>query len=118
MDGCAAFISRDGCRTKLEYRANGLDVVKLWERGSEGTVETTFDRDGTVLQQLLLGPDDAAVESRIDQELRLASVRVVSEKPYEEVRLKKSCPNCGSESLTRCARSASGETLPVVPLYR
>jgi predicted RNA-binding Zn-ribbon protein involved in translation (DUF1610 family) len=117
MDDCAAFLSKDGCRTKLEYTANGLEVVKLWEKSGELTVETTFDRDGAVLQQQLLD-GNTDVEKKVKQELQSASVQAVREKPYEEVRLKKPCPNCGSDSLARCPRSVSGDPLPVVPVYR
>jgi predicted RNA-binding Zn-ribbon protein involved in translation (DUF1610 family) len=117
MEDCAAFLSRDGCRTKLEYRVNDLEVVKLWEKSSDGLVEITFDRDGTVLRQQLLEPEDADVEKRVKQELQSASLNAVKEKPYEDIRLKKPCPNCGSETLVRCSRSVSGDALPVVPIY-
>lgn len=69
------------------------------------------------MQQQLLKLDKGQLDSRIKQELYNASIPATKEKPYEELRLKKSCPNCGSDSLIRYTKPVSGEEMPVVPIY-
>jgi transposase-like protein len=117
MDDGVAFISRSGNATKLEYRAKGSDIIRLWEQEAKGTVETTFDGEGAVLKRQLLELDKGQLDKRIQQELYSASVYTTEERPYEEVRLKKACPNCGSDALSRCTKSVSGGGMPVMPLY-
>lgn len=80
-------------------------------------LETTFDKNGAILKQQLLALDGKQLEERIKQELISASVQKTKERPFEEIKLNKKCPNCGSSSLTRCAKSVLGSEAPVMPLY-
>ena len=70
-----------------------------------------------MLKQQLLNLEGKLLDERIEQELSSASLRTTKEKPYDEVKLKKKCPNCGSSSLERCSRSVSGSEMPVMPIY-
>ena len=91
--------------------------MKQWEEKGKRILETVFDGEGAVLQQKLLELDSKGLEAQIEREIRSAAVPEVKSKPYEEAKLKKPCPNCGSSSLERCNQSVSGGDLPVVPIY-
>jgi predicted RNA-binding Zn-ribbon protein involved in translation (DUF1610 family) len=112
-----AFVSKGEGRVRLDYSANGISVVKLWEAKGKRILETVFDENGAVLQQQLLNMKDSGLEAMIEHELRSIPAKEVKDRPYEDVKLKKPCPGCGSASLERCDRSVSGDELPVVPMY-
>ena len=117
MEEKAAFISRRGAKVKLEYKLNNADMIKLWEAQGDRVVETTFDSAGAVLHRQLLKSSRDKIESMVQSELDSASIRTAREKPFEDIRLNKPCPSCGSRSLSNYSKSASGESLPVVPIY-
>ncbi len=112
-----AFVSKDKGRVRLEYSAKGIAVVKQWEEKGKRILETVFDENGAVLQQKLLDMEGNGLEALIERELKEAAAREVKSMPYEDVKLKKPCPSCGSSSLERLDRSVSGDELPVVPIY-
>jgi DNA-directed RNA polymerase subunit M/transcription elongation factor TFIIS len=113
----AAFIARSAGKVLLEYNTQGRKTIKLWEEKHGGTLETTFNCDGAILAQKLLG--GTTPEQRIKSTLGAASAPSALEKAYEEVKLNRQCPNCGEARLVRFADSiVSSKDLPVMPIYR
>ncbi len=112
-----AFVAKGEGRARLDYSSNGIAVVKQWEAKGKRILETVFDENGAVLQQQLLDVEGSGLDAMMERELRNMPAKEVKSRPYEDVKLKKPCPGCGSNALERCDRSVSGDALPVVPMY-
>ena len=105
-------------KVKLEYVKNGEPTIKLWERKSDFTLETTFNSEGFVLLQKLTNLDEKGIDHRIKETLYETHISKIAKKEYSEVKINKSCPNCGQNNLQRYVDAfASRGDVPVMPIY-
>ncbi len=90
----------------------------MWERRKENTLETTFAADGAVLLQRHMKLNDAELNGIINETLIEAKISKVSQKEYSDVKISKSCPKCGADTLQRYVEAfASKDEIPVMPIY-
>lgn len=113
-----AEISRTSGKLKLEYGTGESRVAMLWERRDSGTLETTFDYNGAVTNQVLFRDDFSSAEGMLLRAMHTASIDPgeVSDVEFGEIQLKFSCPSCGKHTLKRYAGSPI-KGIPVVPTY-
>ncbi len=114
-----AFVSTDPKgKMRLEFSSQGEKRIRLWEAHKDNVLETTFDANGSILVQKLLMPEKDVMKRRLHESLKEANASETKEKPFEEVKLNKSCPKCGEYRLSRYVESyASKWEIPVMPLY-
>ncbi|MDE1871557.1 MAG: hypothetical protein KGI06_04960 [Candidatus Micrarchaeota archaeon] len=114
-----ALISNNGKgNIRLEY-GNGIERrIKLWEARKDAALETTFDGNGYVLNQVLIKPDADTIKQRVALALSEAGIKETDETEYSEVRINKPCPKCGQFRLSRYVEAfSSRKDVPVMPIY-
>jgi hypothetical protein len=111
-------IDRKG-NVKLEYLHNGEKRIRLWEKkDADKVLETTFDSEGSILVQVPIKQDGAAIDYRVRQTVKEAGASKVVKTEFTGVRFNKPCPKCGEFGLARYVEAfASNEDIPVMPIY-
>lgn len=100
---------------RLDYEKGGRQFIESFENLHVGVLHTSFNSNGEVLNQNLLKPTKNTVSFAEEFASGLNSSTIKSD--YKEIRLKKSCPNCGKESLKRDLERNSGG-IPIMPMYK
>lgn len=109
-------------RVQLQYTHSSGRRTVVWEPIKEGVAETIFDDQGAVLRQSLV-PGTTDIDKRLALQMREllkeANVDKVRESAeYNEIKLKKNCPACGTDTLSQYREKVGGmETIPIVPTY-
>lgn len=119
MDECTAFMSRaQNGRVKLECTYPDKNISRLWEPRKTFVLETTFDAEGRILLQKLLTPSEESIKDRIDESTIEFNIKKLGNTEFTEIKIKKACPKCGGDTLSRFAEAyASKNDVPVMPLY-
>ncbi len=99
-----------GC-AKLEMQDG---TVFLWEPVLDSFLETSFDLDGAVMDQLRV---DSPIEDRIAGILSSSGTLPVEGRGFSEIVLKRGCPNCGRYPLRRCLDGRASGNVPIIPLH-
>lgn len=120
MEQYTAFVSNDGNkRVKLEYVRQGEQLVRLWELHKDKALETTFDNNGAILNQIVLKPDTELLNHRLQQSLLEANISKTEQKRFTDIKFERPCPKCGEKRLSRYAEAfASKAEVPVMPMYQ
>ncbi|MFI5412885.1 MAG: hypothetical protein ACHQX1_03255 [Candidatus Micrarchaeales archaeon] len=122
MDQKVATISRNSNgNVKLEYYENDRLRSALWEPFSTGILNTIFDEDGAVLRQEMLpkkNDTQKEMDAHISEFMKSANVKNATDSSYNEIKLQKKCPTCGSSSISRYIE-LNGEkpVVPILPTY-
>lgn len=119
MESRTALISNDGKgNIRLEYESEKGLRIRLWEARKDAALETAFDDNGFVLDQILLKPDAETIKGRVAQVMKDANITVTKVAEYSEVKINKPCPKCGEFGLSRYVEEfASRKDVPVMPIY-
>ena len=108
-------MSKQSERLKIEYSEGANRRIRLFEVANNKILETIFDDDGAVMRISILQSKD--LESALSEFLNSLPEKVDKvEKPYEEIKLKKQCPYCGSDALARSINIEKGQ-VPIAPIY-
>jgi hypothetical protein len=108
-------LSKQSERLKIEYSEGANRRIRLFEVANNKILETIFDDDGAVMRISILQSKD--LESALSEFLNSLPEKVDKvEKPYEEIKLKKQCPYCGSDALARSINIEKGQ-VPIAPIY-
>lgn len=121
MDQHTALVSRNekAGKVKIEYYKNGERRIRLWEVYYDLTLETTFDKEGSILAQNASKFDSISLNNKIKDTMKEAMASNTQETPFTDIKLNKPCPKCGEYSLMRYVEAfASKGDLPVMPLYQ
>ncbi|MEM3227778.1 MAG: hypothetical protein QXR58_02185 [Candidatus Micrarchaeaceae archaeon] len=86
----------------------------LIEKVGGGVLETLFDEEGAVLKQVAFKGDAGNIELEVEDISKRIGPLGTAE--YNEVTLRKSCPNCGKAALRRSVSNENGG-VPIVPTY-
>ncbi len=113
MQASSARLFRDDARkcTKLEMQDG---TVFLWEPIRGSFLETCFDSDGAVIDQLRI---DHPVKERIAYVLSSSNAEAAEASGFSEIVLKRGCPKCGAEPLRRCLDGHASGSVPIIPLH-
>ncbi|MCL4381107.1 MAG: hypothetical protein M1331_02855 [Candidatus Marsarchaeota archaeon] len=99
----------------MEYTEDANKRIRLFELANSRVLETIFDADGAVIRTSILQSSD--LKSALAEFLNSFPEKPnESEKNFEEVKLKKQCPHCGSDTLARSINIAKNQ-VPIVPIY-
>ncbi len=103
---------------RLDFVRDGQGRTIIWEEVKDGILETMFDEQGAILLQRALTSSKRCIDyfSKFKAE---NSLREVETKPFEEVKLRRQCPNCASGELMRHVEAYRySRGVPVMPMYR
>jgi hypothetical protein len=102
-------------KVRIDYDDCGVMATVLFEPVGDHTLESRFDRIGSVTDQRLIDSNDVrrAAENFVVSMGADAEIR-----QYREVTLQKECPGCGNAPLSRYIETLRSPTkAPVMPLY-
>ncbi len=105
-------------KIKLEYETEEGLMLVLWEpKGNNYSLQTSFDRNGGILDQKLMKLDGHDQKEIVEAYMESNDIQP-NESVYESIEFKGKCPECGKQSLVRYAsveRDAS--KIPIMPIY-
>ncbi|ASI13371.1 hypothetical protein Mia14_0025 [Candidatus Mancarchaeum acidiphilum] len=114
-----AFISESPTHSiKLEFYSEGTGMVTMvWEPVEDAILQTLFDLTGGVLDQKLIESDGKSARDFADGFIEANGLEDVRESVYEDVKLDKACPKCGSKDLSRSEATLKKSNIPIIPTY-
>ncbi len=109
------FISKQDNKLKIEYSENNTKKIRLFELINNQILETIFNENGAIIQTLFL--KNNTIDSATNIFFNSLNEKIErSEETFEEIKLKKLCPKCTSDSLNRFINQSKKE-IPIVPIY-
>ncbi len=114
-----AFISESPTHSiKLEFYSEGIGMVSLvWEPVEDAILQTLFDLNGGVLNQNLVEAGGKSARDFADKFIEANGLEDIRESIYEEVKLNKACPKCGSKNLSKSVTKLKKGNIPIIPTY-
>ena len=109
--------SRKG-KLKIVYTSNSTRRIMLFEPIGNNILETTFEHDGSIVNQKLLRMSKSNLENIVGSFIEEIGASEVVQEDYKEVKLERKCPKCGKGPLTRYMDTLLyPREAPVMPFY-